>query len=120
MKRAYLYLASRSKQNGIKVITVLQSEKDVNFNLQDLSTLQLPQLWERRIGQIIHENRMDYEVRMETSNDFNELRSKLTERGYVNVPVSVNPLLDMKAYAKAPKVDAGKNVGVKTMLRKAK
>lgn len=73
MKRLYLYLASRSKQ-GIKLITVLQGESIVTSRVTDLSNLKLPQIWERRIYQIIYDNRMLYEPWIEAATDFNELR----------------------------------------------
>lgn len=114
-----MYLASRSKQ-GVKLVTVLQSTEIVNTNLTDLSSLKLPQIWERKINQIIQENKMLYEPRLETAKDFEEIRTRLKNRGFTNVPMGAQPLLDMAAYAKAPKADTSSCQIAKTMLRKKK
>lgn len=119
MKRLYLYLASRSKQ-GVKIITVLQGDSVVTAKLEDVSSLKLPQVWERRIEQIIHDNRMLYEPWLESATDFEELKTRLKGRGFTNLPMGATPLLDMAAYAKAPKADTSGCQVRKTMIRKAK
>lgn len=119
MKRLYLYLASRSKKD-IKLVTVLQSELAVNSRLESLQTLNLPQVWERKIQQIVHDNHMLYEPWIETAKDFNELKSRLKNRGFTDVPMGSSPLLQMQAYAKAPAADTSSCEVVKTMLRKMK
>jgi hypothetical protein len=117
MKRLYLYLASRSKK-GIKLVTVLQSESVTTSKLTDLSSLDLPPIWERQISQIIHENRMLYEPWVETAKDFNELVSRLKERGYSDMSVGVNPLLEFKAYSVAPVADTSSCKVTKTMIKR--
>lgn len=119
MKRLYLYLASRSKM-GIKLITILQSPTPVMSRLTDMSSLKLPQIWERKIQQMIFENRMLYEPWVETAADFNELRSKLILRGYTNLPMGTQPLLHYQAYSKAPVADTSACPVRKTMLQKVK
>src|SRR5689334_16474879 len=104
MKRLYLYLASRSKK-GIKLVTVLQSEKATESKLTDLKTLNLPQIWDRKVNQILEDNRMLYEARVETAENFMQLRERLIGRGYSDIPMGMSPLLDMKAYAQAPIAD---------------
>ena len=117
MKRLYLYLASRSKQ-GIKLITVLQGESIVTSRVKDISNLSLPQVWERKIYQIIQDNKMLYEPWIESAKDFEELRGRLEGRGYKNVPMGTNPMLRLEAYSKAPMVDTSSCDIQKTMLRK--
>lgn len=119
MRRLYLYLASRSKK-GIKLVTVLQSKEMVNSPVTDLSALNLPSTWERQITQIIHDNRMLYEPRMETAKDYNELRERLKNRGYTNVPMGAVPSLHLGAYKRAPAADTSSCKVKKTMLRKQK
>ena len=67
-----------------------------------MTELALPMVWERKIVQIIHDNRMLYEPRMETATSFNELASRLKHRGFSQIPLGVTPLLNLSAYAKAP------------------
>jgi len=104
----------------MKLITVLQSKEAVNGKLDDMTSLNLPKVWERKIAQIIHDNRMLYEPRLETAKDFNELRSRLKHRGYSDIPMGANPMLDMKAYAKAPEANTSSVKVQKTMIRKKK
>lgn len=119
MKRLYLYLASRSKQ-GVKLVTVLQSEETVNDRLSSLEQLSIPQIWQRKIAQIIHDNRMLYEPRLETAKDFEELKGRLKGRGYTKLPMGAVPLLHMQAYRKAPMADTSSCKITKTMIRKKK
>lgn len=119
MLRLYLYLASRSK-NGIKLVTVLQSETSVNTDVTDLKSLSLPDVWQNKIARIIYDNRMLYQPRMETAKDFNELRTRLKGRGYDNLPMGACPLLHLQAYRKAPIANIGSCKVVRTMLRKPK
>lgn len=82
--------------------------------------MNLPLTWERQITQIIHENRMLYEPKIETAATFNELRERLMARGYSNIPMGATQLLDFKAYSKAPIADTSSCTVRRTMLRKKK
>jgi hypothetical protein len=84
----------------------------------DLKTLKLPQIWEKKIAQIIHENRMLYEPWVQTATNYEELRNNLISRGYREVPVSSSLMLEMKAYVQAPHADTSSCTTRKTMLRK--
>lgn len=119
MKRLYLYLASRSK-HGIKLITVLQGESIVTSKVEDVTKLKLPQLWQHRIQQIIHEHRLLYEPWLESAKDYNELRDRLKGRGFKDIPAGPSSLLNLAAYAKAPKADTSSCKIRKTMIRKKK
>ena len=119
MRRLYLYLASRSKK-GMKLITVLQGEQAVNSKLNDLTNLSLPPVWQKKIAQIIHDNRMLYEAHIESADSFQQLSERLKHRGYSNVPSGAIPMLHMQAYKKAPVADTSKCKITKTMIRKQK
>lgn len=77
-------------------------------------------VWERKIFQIIHDNRMLYEPRMETAKSFNELSSRLKHRGFSDIPMGATPLLNLAAYKKAPVADTSSVKINKTMIRKKK
>ena len=119
MKKLYLYLASRSKQ-GVKLVTVLQSEETVNDRLSSLDQLNLPQVWQQKIAHIVHDHRMLYEPRLETAENFEELKGRLKGRGYNKLPMGAIPLLHMQAYRKAPMADTSSCKITKTMIRKKK
>ena len=63
---------------------------------------------------------MLYEPRMETAKDYNELRERLKNRGYTNLPMGATPSLDLKAYKQAPVADTSSCKVKRTMLRKKK
>lgn len=117
MLRIYLYLASRSK-DGIKLITTLQGTETVNSLVTNLKEFQLPQIWERKIAKIIYDNRMLYEPRVESAKTFEELKSRLRNRGFTGLPMGAIPLLDLQAYAKAPVANTSSCQVRNTMLRK--
>jgi hypothetical protein len=75
-------------------------------------------VWEKKIQQIIYENRMLYEPWIESAQDFNDLKTRLGGRGYTDLPMGTIPLLNMAAYTKAPKADTSSCKVKKTMLRK--
>ena len=119
MQRLYLYLASRNKQ-GIKLLTILQGSEVVNSDVENLSEFNLPEVWEKQISRLIHENRILYTPRIESAKDFRELRSRLAHRGFTNLPMGVTPLLHFQAYGKAPMADTSSCKIHQTMIRKKK
>jgi hypothetical protein len=119
MRRLYLYLASRSK-DGIKIITVLQSDQPVNSDVSDLEELQLPATWQHQIQRIIHDNRMLFQPRVETAMNYEELKKTLKARGFKNMPMGVCPMLHLSGYVKAPVANTSSCKVQKTMLRKLK
>ena len=119
MQRLYLYLANRNK-DGIKLVTVLQGTETMNADLTNLEKLNLPQVWEKQISRIIHDHRMLYHPRIESAKSFRELRSRLENRGFKNIPSGANPLLNLKAYSRAPIADTSSCKVKRTMIRKNK
>lgn len=117
MKRLYLFLANRNKQD-VKLITILQGSEPVGSKVDDIFQLKLPQVWERRIAAIVHENRMHYNLMVESAITWDALRETLKERGYKNVPSGISPLLQMKAYVKAPVANTEACKSVKIMIQK--
>jgi hypothetical protein len=100
------------------VVTVLQGQTSGPTRLTDSSILKLPQEWERRIEQIIYEHRMNYDAWIESASDFEELKTKLADRGHSNLPMGFTALLDLPAYSNAPLADTSGCTVRKTMLRK--
>jgi hypothetical protein len=119
MKKLFVYLASRSKA-GIKLITTLKGDQAVNSTLDDLSKLKLPPVWERQIKKIIHDNRFLYEARIESASDYNELRERLKNRGFKDLPMGANTLLRLGDTGKAPQADTSSCNVKRTMIRKRK
>lgn len=117
MKKLYLYLASRSKK-GIKLITTLKGEGVVSSKVTDLSSLELPAIWQKKITQIINENKMLYEPYLESAVDYNDLRSRLKERGYSDLPLGPNNMVHIDG--KAPKANTSSCKVRRTMTRKIK
>lgn len=62
---------------------------------------------------------MLYEPWIESASDYNELRERLKSRGYKEVPMGPNPLLNLRT-EKTPKADTSSCEVKKTMLRKKK
>lgn len=119
MRKLYLYLASRSKQ-GAKIVTTfkLDTDKEVNSPLTSLEELGLPPQWKMAVGKILNDNKMLYEPRLETANSYAELRQKLKDRGFTNLPMGEIPMIHFTNIHKAPKANTSGCKVVKTMLRK--
>lgn len=100
------------------MITVLQGESIISAQINDLSTLGLPALWENKIKQVINENKMLYEPWIESAKDFEDLKQRLKGRGFTGLPMGLNTILDTPAYGNAPKADTSSCRIKRTMMRK--
>jgi hypothetical protein len=84
-----------------------------------LSSLELPKNWKNQIERVIYQNRMLYEPRMETADTFQDLKSRLKERGYHSLPLGNVVMLNLGGGTKkAPVANTSSYKAVKTMLRK--
>lgn len=101
-------------------MTILKGESVVSSKITDLSILKLPQVWERKIQQIVYDNRMLYELWLESANNYGELRQRLKDRGFTNLPFGSSPLLNMGEQGKPPKAETSSCDVKKTMLRRKK
>ena len=117
MQKLYLYLANRNK-NGIQLVTVLRGEKKVLAKIKEVETLKLPLLTERKINKIILDNRMQYELWMESADSFADLTKKLKARGYKSIPTGVKFLLETGNYGKAPVAHTKEFNNRKIMMKK--
>lgn len=61
---------------------------------------------------------MLYEPWLESANNYNELRDRLKSRGFTNLPLGPNPLLNLEQ--KPPKADTSSCEVQRTMLRRKK
>lgn len=90
------------------------------MRLTDFRSLQLPEMKEREITQIAYENRMHWEVWMESAESYQELRENLAKRGYTNLPLSSGPSIQ----SDLSKLEIDQNrinnqAGQKTMMKRA-
>ena len=100
------------------MITILQGESIVSSKLEDVASLNLPELWRKKINQVISENRMLYEPWIESARDFEELKQRLKGRGFSNLPMGFSAILDLPAYGTAPKAETSSCKVQRTMIRK--
>ena len=117
MQRLYLYLASRSKA-GIKLIAILQGSSPVSSRLTDLTKLGLPPVWQNKIVKIAQDNRFLYEPWIESANSYEDLKQKLSERGFTNLPIGAVPMLSIQKFNEIPKADTSSCKIRTTMVRK--
>lgn len=117
MERLYLYLASRSKK-GIKLVTVLNGPKTFQTPLTEVTSLGVPAVWQREIQRVITENWMLYEPWIESASDFNELRTRLRNRGYTNLPMGAGQIINLIQFGTPPKANVSSAKAKQTMLRR--
>lgn len=87
MTSLYVYLASMRKE-GIKVLAAFPYAKKVYpTRINDIKTLNLAPDMERKVSSESHENRMNYELYVETADTFNSLKEALEKRGYSRLPL---------------------------------
>jgi hypothetical protein len=87
MSSIYIYLARLDKK-GIKVLSGFEYGKKVYpTRVRDITSLNLNPEILSKISKEAHENRMEYELYIESATSFNELRENLQKRGYSNLPL---------------------------------
>lgn len=83
----YIYLARRDKK-GIKVVSGFNFEgKAYAMRVEDISRLGLSPKVSALVSKEAYENRMDYELFIESAESFDDLRTSLQNRGYSNLPL---------------------------------
>ena len=113
--KAYLYLARRDKK-GAKLVASFQSEAELVTRVPNIKSLNLPAKLEKQIEKIAYDNRMEWELWIETVDSYESLKKNLYKRGYSDLSTNPIPMilsftpLDDKQLEKPPK----------TMLRRAK
>lgn len=91
------------------MVAAVQGPKMV-AKIDDVRQLRLNSEWESKVGKVMYDNRMEYDLRVEHAKDYQDLRRKLKARGVANVPVTFNFLLsDMSSY-KSPQTVNAKNI----------
>ena len=83
----YLYLARRDKK-GIKVVSGFGFKgKAYAARVEDISRLGLNPQVSATVAREAYENRMEYELFVESAESFDDLRISLQNRGYSNLPL---------------------------------
>ena len=83
----YLYLARRDKK-GIKVVSGFGFKgKAYAARVEDISRLGLNPHMSATVAREAYENRMEYELFVESAESFDDLRISLQNRGYSNLPL---------------------------------
>jgi len=90
--KVFLYLAKRDK-TGIKVLAHLKSNKKLFGRVTNLNNLNLPQAWESRVEDIVHKNRMLWELWVETADSYKALKKAMLSRGYTALPSHSMPII---------------------------
>ena len=87
----YLYLARRDKK-GIKVVSGFGFKgKAYAARVEDISRLGLNPHMSATVAREAYENRMEYELFVESAESFDDLRISLQNRGYSNLPLQQFP-----------------------------
>lgn len=83
----YIYLARRDKK-GIKVVSGFNFEgKAYAMRVEDISRLGLSPQVSALVSKEAYENRMEYELFIESAESFDDLKRSLQNRGYSNLPL---------------------------------
>lgn len=88
MNQIYVYLAKKDKK-GIKTIASFSSNikcYPTKVELENLDQVQLASSIKNTIYEEINKNKLIYDIYIESSDSFENLRKSLLERGYKNIP----------------------------------
>lgn len=91
MANLYLYLAKRDRK-GIKLITTFQGLSTMPVRIVNLVELRLDKHFLESIEKIVDDNRMEYDLWLESANSCEDLKNKLLSRGY-EVPIRISQMM---------------------------
>ena len=83
--RVYLYLAERNKKD-MKLLSIMKGEKIYPTQIKDVKQLSLPKDYANKIAQTVYENRMHWDLWIESAENYTELKKSLKNRGFKNIP----------------------------------
>lgn len=91
----FLYMARRDKKE-VRILSTFQGD-GVSPTVIEISKLNIPEPFASEITATVQENRMFWEVLIESATDYGQLRSKLVNRGYRNVPFKGVPMHQVRS-----------------------
>lgn len=102
----YLYLTKRDKKD-MKLVTMFQGEFPASMRVENLTSLDLPPTWHSALKEVVDQERMHYELWIESADDMTELQKRLRGRGYKNLPIITAPLVLLGAIPTGVEDDRG-------------
>ena len=112
----WLYLARRDKK-AVRVLAKAQGRPVHANRVENLDSIGLPPDWSIKIKQTVYDNRMLWELWVESCDDYEKLRAALTSRGYSNVPASTQPEMRISRM-EVPILNMNSIPKAKTMMKK--
>ena len=113
----WIYLGRRDK-SGIKILSQFRGKKIMATRVTNVADLQLPTDYQEIIEKEIYNNRFLYEPWIESAASYSELKDKLSNRGYYNLPVSNVPMYGTTSTTNSPEISVKNIQQTSTMLRK--
>ncbi len=106
-KKLYLYLARRDKK-GMRLLSTFNENVDMPpTRVSDIKQLSLPETMEKEISRTVYENRMLWELWIQSAESFQGLKQLLKKRGYKKLPMVSAPMhthkLPKLIYSDSPK-----------------
>lgn len=112
----YLYLTRRDK-SGVRILAKFKGRPQLATRIDDLEPLQLPTGWQSQLSQIIYDSRMLWEPWIESADSYDELKSDLKIRNYINIPVNAQPEF-VSSVTQTPIINVSYLPRKTTMMRK--
>lgn len=95
-KKSYLYLTRRDKK-GIKLLMTFPSKTDQPpVRVSDVKQLFLPESITAKVKEEVSTNRMTHELWIESADSYQDLKAKLTKRGYTGLPINQTIIIMME------------------------
>lgn len=97
------------------MVAVVQGPKVVS-RIDDVRQLQLRPEWETKLGKVMYDNRMEWELWVEHAENYRDLRRKLNLRGITGIPPSFNFIMDDMASYSDPETVNARNISKTTVM----
>ena len=105
----FLYLCKRDKKGVILLLTLNGSQIPKTF-LSDFEILDLPENIKTKCENYYNSLRLTWQIIIESSNSFDEIKKRLHKNGYKNIQIDNSPLFlnletsNQKIFEKIPRI----------------
>lgn len=112
----WLYLARRDKK-AVRILAKAQGKNVMANRLENIDHLNLPADWSAKIKQTVFDNRMLWELWIESFDNYEQLKAALLGRGFSNIPMSPQPEMRI-SMKEVPNLNLSRIPVAKTMIKK--
>jgi hypothetical protein len=102
--KVWIYLTKRDR-SGVRFLSQFRSKEKISpTRLKEINELNLPISNAQKLSEIIYESRLEWEPWIESADSFDDIKKKIRNRGYKNLPISFLPEVGSNNISLVPEI----------------